>query len=302
LLFRPLKSVTPQTEVERCVQNLIKSRINLYSAHTNLDFTRGGTSFAIADVLGLHDVDFLSKPYRLQKKIVTFVPVDYVDRVAHAMTKAGAGRIGNYEECSFRTQGEGTFRGNKKTTPAIGRLGQLEQVHEIRLEMATDQCRLDAVIEALRHTHPYEEVAYDVYSLENRSQEYGMGIIGELPHSLSLKQFFATVKRALGSKALRHSADTGRKILRVAACGGSGSELLEEAIAQGADAFVTADVKYHSFGDAKDRIALIDAGHYETENLVIASVIQRLKHEIKQREQRIPVFAAQTSRNPVHYV
>jgi dinuclear metal center YbgI/SA1388 family protein len=302
LLFKPIRSVTPHSWTGKCILALVQGGINLYSAHTNLDFTRGGTSFALAQALDLHDVDFLYKSYQLQKKIVTFVPADHVQKVADAMADAGAGRIGNYDRCSFRTPGTGTFQGNAASSPTVGKRGKLESIEEVRLEMIATQWQLPSIVRAMKGAHPYEEVAYDVYAVENKSTDYGMGIIGELERPVKLKPFLSRVKRALGASGLRCTGDPDKRIRRVAACGGSGSDLTEEAIAQHADVFITADVKYHSFHDAGDRIALIDAGHYETEHPVIQSVVNKLKQDLQHAGEQIPVHAAQTSTNPVHYV
>ena len=302
LLFRPIQSIRPDEQTGRCVESLLRKKIALYSAHTNLDFTRGGTSFALAAAMGLQSVDFLMKSYQIQKKIVTFVPKDYVDEVMQAMTKAGAGTIGNYEMCSFRTDGTGTFRGNKGSRPATGQREKFESIPEIRLEMIAPEWRVNAVVSAMKKAHPYEEVAYDILTTENISNDYGMGIVGDLHRPMELKGFLSLVKRSLGARALRHTVGPGKKIKRVAACGGSGSDLTNEAIKQQCDAFVTADVKYHSFHDATGRITLIDAGHYETEYPVVHAVVRRLKEEFRRIKQNIPVYATRTSTNPIIYV
>lgn len=302
LLFRSIRSIRPGDHTGRCVEGLLRKKIALYSAHTNLDFTRGGTSFALAAAMGLQRVDFLMKSYQIQKKIVTFVPKDHVDKVMQAMTKAGAGIIGNYDMCSFRTEGTGTFRGNKASQPATGQREKFEQVSETRLEMVAPEWRVNAVVGAMKRAHPYEEVVYDILTTENVSNDYGMGIVGELDRPMELKSFLSLVRRSLGARALRHTAGTKNKIRRVAACGGSGSDLTDEAIKQGCDAFVTADVKYHSFHDAAGRITLIDAGHYETEYPVVHAVVRHLKEEFRRIKQNVPVYATRTSTNPIIYV
>jgi dinuclear metal center YbgI/SA1388 family protein len=301
LLFRPLRAVDLRSRSGRCVARLLKSKISLYSAHTNLDFSRGGTSFALAEKLRLRNMDFLLKSYRLSRKIVTFIPPAYVERVANAMADAGAGRIGNYEVCSFRTAGTGTFKGNERSSPTTGRRGKLEQAEEIRLEMIVDQPNIQSVVRSMVNAHPYEEVAYDIYPLENTSKEYGMGVIGELPKSMSSRQFMNHVRVALGGNTIRSSRTRGNRIRRVAVCGGSGSELTDEAIRQGADAYVTADVKYHSFQDAADQILLVDAGHYETEYPIVDSLVKRLKDDFRLHGIQTPVYATRTSSNPIAY-
>ena len=301
LLFRPLRSIPTDSLRGRVIGALMRRRIALYSAHTNLDFTRGGTSFALADALKLKNTGFLHRPYRIFKKIVTFVPAEDCDRVAEAMARAGAGVIGNYDSCSFRTEGTGTFRGNESSSPRRGRRGALERVREVRLEMLAPSWKVDAVVEAMRRAHPYEEVAYDVYASEHRSGEHGMGVIGDLASPVSLRTFLGTVRRSLGTGALRYTGDVRRTIRRVAVCGGSGSDLTGEALRKGADVFVTADIKYHGFQDAPPAMALVDAGHFETELPVIPALVARLRQDLGSFPGKVPVNASRRSENPVHY-
>jgi dinuclear metal center YbgI/SA1388 family protein len=301
LLFRPLRSVTTDTGQGRCIGALVRRRVALYSAHTNLDFTRGGTSFALAEALGVTTEGFLRTPFRLQTKIVTFVPPSHADSVASAMAAAGAGVIGEYTQCSFRGEGSGTFRGGAGSHPAAGRRGILEHEKEIRLEMVAPRRAVRSVVRAMTEAHPYEEVAYDVYALENTAGDYGMGTIGTLRRTVPLPTFLAMVRRNLNTPAIRWSGDPRIPVHRVALCGGSGSELLGDAIASGAEAFVTADVRYHSYHEAEGRIALVDAGHYETEIPVVAAIADRLRRETRGRGERIPVHAASGSTNPVRW-
>jgi dinuclear metal center YbgI/SA1388 family protein len=302
LLFKPLDRIDTREPIGRCVAALLTSRISLTSAHTNADFASGGTSFVLAERLGLKDVTHLHTPFRLQKKIVTFVPADRVEMVASAMADAGAGMIGNYDHCSFRLAGTGTFRGNDASTPAVGRSGHVEQVDEVRLEMVAPGPRIPRIVQALRSAHPYEEVAYDLLPSENRSTEYGVGTIGDLPRPRSLRSFLGHVRTVLGIPHLRFSGDAARQISRVAVCGGSGSELLEEAIQKGADVLVTADVRYHGFLDSSDRIALVDAGHYETERPLVGTIAALLRKELKRRHEDVPVHESSLSTNPIQYI
>jgi dinuclear metal center YbgI/SA1388 family protein len=302
LLFRPLRSVTPASAASRCLEILVRRNIALYSAHTNLDFARGGTSFALAEVLGLQDVNFLERSYRVDRKIVTFVPAESAERVASAMAEAGAGVIGNYDHCSFRLAGTGTFRGNEASSPAVGRKGRLEQVQEVRLEMIAPSWKVDDILRAMRRAHPYDEVAFDVYPLENLSNRFGMGVVGTLPRAARLSRFLALVKRALGSGALRWCGSPGAMVRKIAVCGGSGGDLLESAIRAGADLFLTADLKYHAFQEAAGKIALIDAGHHETEAPVVGAIVAHLRRELRRRGDRTPVHPARRIDNPVRYV
>ena len=301
LLFRPPKTITQQYATGQLIHELITKNINLYSAHTNLDFTRGGTSFAIAEALGLSDVDFLHKNYRVQRKIVTFVPEDHLASVRNAMAGAGAGIIGNYDHCSFASRGTGSFKGNALANPVTGNRLQLEQLPEVRLEMIADHWDVDDVVRAMKAAHPYEEVAYDVYPLENTSSEFGLGLVGSLKKPMQFSAFLNIVKRQLRVDTVRHTAGNGRTIRRVAACGGAGSELTDVAITKRADAFITADIRYHEFHHAADKIVLIDAGHYETEHPVVNAVVKRLKREFDNLGMRIPIATSQVSTNPIFY-
>ena len=302
LLFRPLSSVTPRTTAGRCLRALLKHDIAMLAAHTNLDFTRGGTSFALAEALELADIQFLHRPYRVTRKIVTFVPPADADRIAEAMAKAGAGTIGNYDLCSFRVEGTGTFRGNAASSPRLGAKGVLERLPEVRLEMVVPSWNVDRVVGALLKAHPYEEVAYEIYPIENQSTNHGMGVIGNLPRPVRLGTFLSNIRKALHSDGLRYTGDVKRLLRRVALCGGSGADLTDEAVRQGADAFVTADIKYHGFQEATSRIALVDAGHYETEFPVVRAIADRLKNAIRDTGERIVVNTTRISTNPVHFL
>jgi len=302
LIFRPVSSVTDRDRVGALLTSLIRAKISLYAAHTNLDFTRTGVSYVLAQLLGIKEPQVLHPSENLYKKIAVFVPEDYLGRVMEAMSAAGAGRIGNYDSCSYLVIGTGTFRPLADAKPFIGSKDRLERVVEVRLEMIALSWKVRNVLEAMRSVHPYESVAYDVYPLENTADDFGAGAIGDLEQPVTLNAFLATVKQRLKAKAIRYSGKTSGTIRRVAVCGGSGSDLLPVAIHNGADALVTADVKYHAFQDAEQDIVLIDAGHYETEVPVVSRVAEYLTREFKKRGEPVQVRAARSSRNPVHYV
>jgi dinuclear metal center YbgI/SA1388 family protein len=302
LLFTPLRRVDLQEKAGKIIDLLIRRKMSLVAAHTNLDFAREGTSFALARRIGLGHIRFLHSPMKILTKVVTFVPRDSVDRVAGAMAAAGAGSIGNYDSCSFRTAGTGTFRGNARAHPAVGTRGTLERIDEVRLEMLVPEYRLAEVLTAMRREHPYEEVAHDVYSLENQMPDAGMGAVGSLPHPLRLNAFLAMVKKRLNIPMLRCSTSDRRLVRNVAVCGGSGARLLEAAEGQNADVFITADIKYHSFHDAGNRIVLVDAGHFETEYPVLPAVARYLRESIGSAARHLPITLARRSRNPVLYV
>lgn len=300
-LFRPLSSLLQYDKRGSIVYALVKSEIALYAMHTNLDFTYNGVSFALADKLGLKDTSFLMEHPHALRKIAVFVPENHVDRVSEAMSARGAGVIGKYEHCSFRLEGTGTFRGGAGAQPFAGRVGQLERVREIRLEMIAPTWKVNDVVQAMKTVHPYEEVAYDVYVLDNESVNYGTGAIGGLPKPMALKSFLDLVKRRLKVPFLRYSGKTRRRIQRVAVCGGSGSDLLDVAIGKNADAFVTADVRYHTFEAAADRIVLVDAGHFETEVPSLETIVRYVQKHPAVARRGVQIFRSSTNTNSVYY-
>ena len=302
LLFRPLKAVTTSDETGNMVLRLAEKNIAVYSAHTNLDFTKHGVSFALAEALGLKNIGFLAPLKGTLEKIVVFVPEQHVDRVAEAMSGAGAGVIGEYSSCSFRVSGAGTFRGSPNSKPVLGKAGKLETVEEIRLEMIAPRAMVSFIVAAMKRVHPYEEAAYDVYPLENENPNFGMGAIGDLPKGLPLKVFLQRVKQSLKAEAVRYTVGASRTIARVAVCGGSGSDLLQTAVSAGADAFVTADVRYHTYHSAEGRIALVDAGHYETEQVILKPLAERLRQAARLNNERLIVNITKFSTNPAHYL
>lgn len=299
LLFRPLRSLTEDGGTGSLALRAARERVNVYSAHTNLDFTREGTSFALARRLGLRDVRFLATPYRRSVKIVTFLPADAADGVAAALAGAGAGVIGAYTECSFRNAGTGTFRGGPGTRPAVGRAGRRESAPEVRLEMIAPRAILPEALAALRGRHPYEEPAVDVVPLENVSGDAGQGALGTLPRPVTFGSFLRGIKRSLRAPVLRYTGAAARRIRTVAVCGGAGAHLLADALRAEADVFVTADVTYHVFHDAAGRIALVDAGHFETEAPVLDVVARRLRSLALRRRSHCPVRVARSATNPI---
>ncbi len=299
LIFRPLSAVTTSDVAGRIILMLAAKGVSVYCAHTNLDTAQGGVSFALARRLGLDDVTFLSPLTNTMAKIVVFVPETHLDAVMDAMEKTGAGKIGEYSSCSFRTRGTGTFRGSSRTQPYAGSAGKLEEVEETRLEMIAPRADVQAIILAMKAAHPYEEVAYDVYPLDNPDPNVGVGAIGTYAKALPRSQFLKRIETQLGARAMRMSASAKKAIRRVAVCGGSGSDLLDHAIRAGADAFVTADVRYHRFHDATDRILLVDAGHYETEHVILEPIADRIRRFAGQRKQPVSVFITRHNTNSI---
>lgn len=301
ILFHPVQRITSSSRVGELVLFLTENKINVFAAHTNLDSVQWGVNFVLANALQLKNVSILSPVKESLTKIVVFVPPSHLDVVAEAMHESGAGMFSRYDQCSFRSEGIGTFRGKADAKPYIGTVGVREKTKEIRLEMLAESWKVNSVISAMKRAHPYEEVAYDIYPLVNRNAEYGLGAIGDLPKEISQKQFLSVVKKAVGAAALRFSGKTD-SIRRVAVCGGSGSEFIETAIARNADAMVTADVKYHTFQEFENSLLLVDAGHYETEHLVLPALANNIQKIFSRLKHKGKVFITQHSTNPVQYI
>lgn len=302
MLFMGVKRINPEKDpLSRMIQKAIKNDITILSHHTNLDFTPGGVNYVMAQKLGLENIRTLAPLEKKQFKISVFVPADAVDAVAEAMFSAGAGRIGEYEKCSYRTKGQGTFFGSDASNPAVGEKGKLEFVDEERLEVIVDEWNLEAVREALITAHPYEEPAYDIFPVENRNTVYGPGAVGELKKPLPVKDFLKKTADTFGIQALRHSAPVKDTVTTIAMTGGTGFEFMSYAVKSGADVFITADVKYHQFQQAAGKLLLIDAGHYETEVHVLDELQQRIENLLAESGERLPSFVYGEDTNPVHY-
>ncbi len=301
LIFNPIKKLDLQKDSHaQLIESIIKNNITVYSAHTNLDFTKDGVSFELAKVLKLKNIKFLENEEANQFKVVVFVPANYLEKISEAIFNAGGGIIGEYEKCSFSIKGEGTFKGSEKSNPFIGIKQNFEKTDEIRLEFIVDSWNIKKIISAIKANHPYEEPAYDVYPLKNKNTNYGAGAIGDLETAVSGKVFTEYVCSKLKINTVRFCEGNSKHIKKVAVCGGAGSDLLGNAIASGADAFITADVKYHTFQDAHGKIMMIDAGHYETEILALNAVKKKLEMKISSKE-KIKVFKYSGSTNPIKF-
>jgi dinuclear metal center YbgI/SA1388 family protein len=298
LLFHPVKSLTGKTYIERCVIKACKNDIVVYSAHTNLDNAWGGVNFCIAEKIGLQNIRILKPKENGLLKLVTFVPVEHADLVRKTLFHAGAGAIGNYDFCSYNTEGEGTFRAGEETHPFVGEPGVFHTEPEIRIETILPFYKKTAVLRALLASHPYEEPVCDFYPLSNSRDNAGSGVVGELPNEEDEESFLQRLKNIFRLKSLKHSAYTGKMIREVALCGGSGAFLINEAIAYGADVFITGEAKYNNYFDVEKRILLAVLGHYESELCT-----KELFFDIITK--KIPNFAVHFSNantNPVNYM
>jgi dinuclear metal center YbgI/SA1388 family protein len=298
IIFSGLKRLSGRSYVERVVEKAIRENILLYAAHTNLDNARAGVNAIIAEKLGLQKTAILQMMRSSLRKLYTYAPQNAAEKVRDALFAAGAGAIGKYRECSFSTPGTGTFRPEADANPAIGEAGGLrEWVDEVKIEVIVPQHLEARVLRALFDAHPYEEVAFEFIQLHNANQELGAGLVGELAAPMEGHAFLAHVKSAMNTPCIRHTAPPGRPVQKIALCGGSGSFLLKEALAAGADAFITADYKYHQFFDADGRILIADIGHWESEQFT-PELLRRILAE------KLPTFAtllSKTKTNPVHY-
>lgn len=284
LLFRPIRRLTPEDAVGQVLWTAVQDGVAIISAHTNLDCAIDGLNSWLAGCLGVQQNVPLQPVAGDYLKLVVFIPSGHQQSVAEALFSAGAGQIGAYDECSFRCQGEGTFRPGQGTNPFLGEIGRRKSTEEFRLETIVPKRRLARVLEKLQKVHPYEEVAYDLVPLQNQVSGAGLGRIGRLELATTLDEFAARVKVALGVDHLRLTGTGKRTVHKVALCGGSGAGLLQTAHRQGADVLITGDVKYHDARQAEELgIALIDAGHFATERLMIGHVADALREAARQR-------------------
>ncbi|MCR4429862.1 MAG: Nif3-like dinuclear metal center hexameric protein [Tepidanaerobacteraceae bacterium] len=283
VIFKPIKSLRKDLPLGKILYEAVKHDINIYSAHTNLDIAQDGVSDALARIFELEDVIPLKKTSaEALKKIVVFVPRGYEDAVKNAMGDAGAGFIGNYSHCSFNVSGTGTFKPGEGAKPFIGEKGKLETVDEVRIETIVPESLVRKVISAMIKVHPYEEVAYDIYPLENTGKEFGLGRVGKIKNPISLQSFCETVKQKLSLPYVKVVGEPSGEISKVAVCGGAGGDLVSAAAFAGADVLITGDVKYHDALDAKTLgLAVIDAGHFSTENLILQVLANFLEKELK---------------------
>ncbi|WP_295770735.1 Nif3-like dinuclear metal center hexameric protein [uncultured Mucilaginibacter sp.] len=297
IVFKGLKKFNSKSYVERVVEKAIKHNIALYAIHTNLDSVINGVNARIGEVLGVQNLRILSPKNGILKKLVTYVPGSHAATLRNALFAAGAGNIGNYSECSFNANGTGTFKAGQDSNPYVGNIGEQHQEAEVRIETVYPAQLESKILMALFLNHPYEEVAYDLYTLTNQHQQVGSGMIGELDIPLAENDFLTLLKTKMHAAVVRHTELLGKPIKKVAVCGGSGGFLLKQAIAAGADIFITADYKYHEFFDAEGKIIIADIGHFESEQFT-----QHLLYEIIQKKfSNFALRLTEINTNPIKY-
>ncbi len=298
LIFNGLKRLTGQNEVQRCVAIAIKSDIAIYAAHTNLDNVLQGVNGKIAEKIGLKNIQILQPKQNALLKLITYVPKLHSFRVREALFEAGAGQIGNYDECSFNIEGVGTFRANENAQPFVGNIDELHSEPESKIEVVLPDYLKYKVLDALLNSHPYEEPAYDFIPLKNAWNQVGAGVVGDLEVEEDEMTFLNQIKSIFKMPIIRYTNLLNKNIKRVALCGGSGSSFLTDAISAKADVYISGDFKYHEFFEAENRILIADIGHFESEQFT-----KDIFFEIITK--KMPTFAVQISdskTNPINYL
>lgn len=298
IIFKGLKKLNGNNYVERVVIKAIRHNIAIYAIHTALDNSLQGVNSIICDQLSLRSKRILIPQKGTIKKLTTYVPTKDADALRKALFAVGAGYIGNYENCSFNTEGIGTYQGNKESNPRVGERYEFCEALETQISMTFEKHLESKVLKTLFENHPYEEVAYEIISLENTNQGIGMGMIGVLEKPMATEDFLHSLKIHMKVPAIRHSKLLKDKIQTVAVLGGSGSFAISAAMASEVDVFVTADLKYHDFYAAEDRIVLVDIGHYESEQYTKNFLAEYLSKKIT----NFAIVLSMTNTNPVKYL
>lgn len=297
IVFSGIKKLNGKNYVESALIKAIKNNIAIYAIHTNLDNVMQGVNKEICERLGLQNIRILAPKSGILKKLVTFCPLKNAPEVKNALFEAGAGAIGNYDECSFGVHGTGSFKGNELSNPFTGQKGERHLEPEERIEVVFEAPSQNKILNALRKAHPYEEVAFDIYTLDNQYNNIGSGMIGDLKQPLDHQGFLNHVKTTMNTECIRYTIPDQEVISKVAVCGGSGSFLLDDAMRFGADAFVTADFKYHQFFDGERKILIADIGHFESEQFTKDLIYKILNKKFPKFALRLSEFKT----NPINY-
>jgi dinuclear metal center YbgI/SA1388 family protein len=297
VIFKGLKRLTGKTYVEAVVIEAIKNNMAIYAMHTALDNVVLGVNGKIAEKLGLKNCEVLAPKARMLRRLITFAPHDHAEAVRQAVFAAGAGHIGKYAECSFNSRGTGTFKAEAGADPFVGEIGKQHLEEETKIEIVFPAYLELQVVKALVQAHPYEEVAYDIFTMENQHYGIGSGIIGALENEVPEREFLMQIQNIFKTPCIKHTAIVGKGVKKVAVCGGSGAFLIKQALRQGAQVYITADVKYHEFFDAEGQLLIADVGHWESEQYTV-----ELLHDLIAR--KFPTFATfktEVTTNPVQY-
>lgn len=297
IIFSGLQSLTGKNYVERAVLKAVENKIAIYAIHTAFDNDFFGVNAGICQQLGLKGMRILQPKKNNLKQLSVYVPKDYTESLKQALFSAGAGNIGFYDECSFSIGGEGTFRPLDGSNPFSGQQNIRENADENMISVIFESYKLGQIISAMKSAHPYEEVAYQIYSLDNENQHAGLGMYGELEEAMDEKDFLKMVKEKFNLEIIKHSAFTNKKIKRVGVLGGSGASGIKSALSKKCDAYLTGDIKYHDYFLAESQMLICDIGHYESEQFVVRQLFEILS-------QKFSTFAISKSNektNPVNY-
>lgn len=298
ILFSGLKKITGKNYVERSLLKAIKNDIAIYAVHTALDNHKEGVNKIVCDALGLTKTRILIPKQNFIRKLITYTIPENAEKLRNALFDAGAGKIGNYEDCSFNSKGIGTYMGNEDSNPEIGERFEFVENEEIKIEVTFEKYLESKILKALFKNHVYEEVAYEIYDLQNAHQNIGLGMIGEFENPMNETDFLAMVKEKMQADGIRHSVFLGKSIKKVAVLGGSGSFAIKNAIQAGADAFLTADLKYHQFYEAENQLILADIGHFESERYTKNYIVDFLRKKIL----NFAIILSEENTNPVKYL
>jgi len=298
IVFSGLKRFNGRNYIERVVMKAIKNDIAIYACHTNLDNVQAGVNAKIAEKMGLINTQILAPKSKIIKKLSVYVPVNQVDKVQNALFTAGAGRIGNYDEASFNIAGTGTFRANENANPHVGEIGKRHYEAETKIEVIFPFDIQRKVVATMLKSHPYEEVAYDIVTIDNQHSSIGSGMIGNLTTPMEEIPFLKYLKETMQTDCVRYTKLLNNPVKRVAVCGGSGQFLLRQAIGQNADIFITADFKYHQFFDADGKIIIADIGHFESEQFTIDLFYDLITKKFN----NFTVYRTSIHTNPVNYL
>ncbi len=298
LIFKGLKKINGNNYVEKCVIMAIQNKIAIYAIHTNLDNVAGGVNFRIAEKLNLKGIKILSpKNDNLISKLTVFIPKEKTGDLLDSLYKAGAGEIGAYANCSFRSEGKGTFKPKENANPWLGTVGRYEEVAENKVEVVFPSFKKSAILAAMRSGHVYEEISYYLETLENINQEVGSGAIGVLENPMEIIDFLPYLKEKMNLDAIRYTATDTNIIKKIAVCGGVGSFLLGAAKSLEADVFITSDYKYHEFFDAENEIMIADIGHYESEQFTKDLLVEKISKKFT----NFATYLSDINTNPIKY-
>ncbi len=298
LIFSPLKRITGATYVERCVMKALSNGVAIYSAHTNIDNAPGGVNYRIAEKLGLQNLKILVPKENALLKLSVYVPVASADAVREALFAAGCGHIGNYDSCSYNVEGFGTFKAGEGAQPFCGTVGALHKENEVRIDTILPAYIKNRVIKALLAAHPYEEPAYDIYPLQNSWETVGSGVVGELPEATDERDFLLKIKDTFAAGCVRHTSLMGKKVKKVALCGGAGASFAGAALAAGADLYLTGEARYHDLFSYNGKMLVAYIGHYESEQFTM----EIFKEIISAAHPNIKVKTTEVNTNPVQYM